>query len=411
MEIKGNMVINPPYPNNYSPELLVLDKGEGVFLYDITGKKYLDFGAGIAVNALGHNRKDLAQTAYDQMSKLIHTSNLYATDPSLKLAEKLVSSGPYAAVHFGNSGTEAIEAAIKYARLYSHKAKGEGNHKILCFNNAFHGRSLGALSVTPNPKYQEPFKPLVPGVTSIPLNDSEALKKTLDKSYAACIVEVVQGEGGMDSLTPEFAKELNDACTDNDVILIADEIQTGLSRTGTLYAHTTVGLKPDIVALAKPLAGGLPLSATLIPEKINRLLDIGMHGTTFGGGPVTTAVAGKVWDILANPSFIKDVNDKGLYLKNLLTEMKNQYPVIKAVKGMGLLQGLELDIGADAFTDVLKKIQNAGVLILRSGKTVLRIVPPLTISKEEIKGGCSIISEVLKGVDNISKVSKGVDNG
>ena len=300
-----------PFPKNYSSRMLVLVKGKGVHLEDRAGNRYIDFASGIAVNALGHGREDLARAAYDQMMRLAHVSNLYATEPAIELAERLVASGPFQAVHFGNSGTEANEAALKYARLYSLRTKGEGNHRILCFTNAFHGRTLGALACTPTAKYQDPFKPLMPGVEVAPYNDVAKLEAVLDRSFAAVIVEVVQGEGGLDAMSPEFVKALNRLCRKHDVVLIADEVQTGLGRTGTLYASSGAGLEPDIITLAKPLAGGLPLSATLIPARVNEQVHVGEHGTTFGGGPVTTAVALKVWDIVSNPDFLAGVGAQG----------------------------------------------------------------------------------------------------
>ena len=231
-----------PFPKNYSSRFLMLTRGEGVRVEDRAGNRYLDFGAGIAVNALGYGREDLARAAYEQMLKLVHVSNLYATEPATELAAELVASGPFAAVHFGNSGTEANEAALKYARLYAHRTRGEGHHKILCFEGAFHGRTLGALSCTPSAKYQDPFRPLLPGVEVLPFNDPATLEETLDDSFAAVIVEVVQGEGGLACMSPEFSGALVRTCRRNDVILIADEVQTGLSRTGTLYAAAFSGL-------------------------------------------------------------------------------------------------------------------------------------------------------------------------
>lgn len=247
-----------PFPRNYASKMLVLERGEGVYLYDVDGKKYVDFGSGIAVNALGHGREKLAEIAAEQMKKLIHVSNLYTTEASLELGHKLIGTGGFDAVHLGNSGSEANEAALKYARLYSKRTKGEGHHKILSFRNGFHGRTLGALAVTPTPKYQEPFGPLMEGCVALPYNDVAALEETLDDTFAAVMVEPVQGEGGLEVMTKEFAEALNRLCAEKDVILIADEVQTGLGRTGEFYASAALGLKPDIITLAKPLAGGSP---------------------------------------------------------------------------------------------------------------------------------------------------------
>ncbi|HUV09271.1 MAG TPA: acetylornithine/succinylornithine family transaminase [Spirochaetia bacterium] len=392
--MKNANVKDPPFPRNYSSELLVFVRGDGAWLTDRAGKKYLDFGGGIAVNALGYGRRDLARTAAEQMEKLIHVSNLYTTEPALELAAKLVESGPFEAVHFGNSGSEANETALKYARLYAFRTRGEGHHKILCFAGGFHGRTLGALSCTFNPKYQDPFKPLIPGVEACTFNDSGELENLLDAGYAAVIVEVVQGEGGLSVMEREFAAVLEKRCREHDIVLIVDEVQTGLARTGSLYAYETVGLKPDIITLAKPLAAGLPLSATLIPQRINELLHVGEHGTTFGGGPVTTAVALKVWQTLSDPAFISQVAEKGLFLEGELRKLGEKYSFLGQVKGKGLLRGIEvrdLDIAA-----LMKKIQDAGLLVLRSGENVLRLAPPLNISRDELSRGIGILDQVFK---------------
>jgi acetylornithine/N-succinyldiaminopimelate aminotransferase len=381
------------FPGQYSPELLVLVKGKGVWVEDRAGKSYLDFGAGIAVNALGYGRDDLADAAAGQMRKLIHVSNLYATEPAIELAGKLVKSGPFQAVHFGNSGTEANEAALKYARLYSYRTRGEGNFKLLSFSNCFHGRTLGALSLTFNPKYQDPYKPLIPGCVESAYNDSAALEKILDGSFAAVIVEVVQGEGGLTIMEPGFAGTLNRLCRKHDIILIVDEVQTGLARTGSLYAYQQVGLTPDIVTLAKPLAAGLPLSAALIPAKINELLHIGDHGTTFGGGPVVTALALKVWEILSDDEFIAGVREKGKKLSELLQGLKESHASLGAICGRGLLRGIE--VPEDKLPPVLETAQKEGLLILRSGRNVLRIAPPLIISQEELVQGVDILDSVF----------------
>ncbi len=389
------MVTNTPLPKNFPSEFLVIRKGKGVWLEDTDGNRYIDFGAGIAVNALGYGRKDLAKAGYEQMKKLIHISNLYATEPQLALAKKIVSSGPFAAVHLGNSGSEANEAAIKYSRLYGLRKKGPGNHKILCFSGAFHGRTMGALSVTPTPKYQEPFLPLVPGVEICEYNNVAMLEKMLDRTFAAVIVEPIQGEGGLGSMTKEFAAALNSLCKKHDVILVADEVQTGLGRTGSFYASKLFGLEPDIITLAKPIAGGLPLSATIIPAKINDLLHEGEHGTTFGGGPVTTAVACVVWDKLADPKLIEGIRARGKHLESVLTEMKREFSFLGNIKGSGLLMGIEVGCDDASFRKIIRKAMETGLLILRSGATVLRFAPPLVITDKELDAGCAILRKVF----------------
>jgi predicted acetylornithine/succinylornithine family transaminase len=392
--------VNPPLPRQYGDELLVMERGEGVRLYDAAGREYLDFAGGIAVNSLGYGREDLARTAYEQMKRLAHVSNLFTTGPTLALARAMTASGPFAAAFFGNSGAEANEAALKYARLYALRTRGPGHEKLLCFTNAFHGRTMGALSCTPSAKYQEPFAPLIPGVLTAPYNDTAALERTLDGSVAGVIVEVIQGEGGLTAMTPEFAAALNRLCRKHDVILIADEVQTGLSRTGSLYASSAVGLEPDIITLAKPLAGGLPLSAALIPAKVNDQIHPGEHGTTFGGGPVTTAVALKVWEIVSRPDFIASVRAKGETLTAALAGLKARSRRIGELRGRGLLQGFTfVTTGSDAQEEMkglLGRMQKRGLLALRSGTNVIRLAPPLVIEDEDIQAGVHIIEEALE---------------
>jgi acetylornithine/N-succinyldiaminopimelate aminotransferase len=386
--------------------MLILDRGEGAYLYDEAGNRFLDFGAGISVNALGHNRTDIVETIADQAQKLIHTSNLYAHRPGLQLAERLVASAPFpsekpfAAVHFGNSGTEANEAAIKYARLYAHERRGRGHHKILSFSGGFHGRTMGALSATPKPKYKERFEPLVPGMVSLPFNDVAALEAALSPEFAAVIVEVVQGEGGLSVMTDEFAASLTELCAKHDVILIADEVQSGLGRTGALYASQPADLRADIITVAKPLAAGLPLSATMIPRKIDELLHVGDHGTTFGGGPVTTAVALKVLEIVDNPEFLAEVTRKGEYLRARLSDLASNAKIAGEVLGLGLLAGLSLGSADDSQTvgTVMQRCQDEGLLVLRSGTNALRLAPPLIVDDREIDEAIGIIGSVVQRI-------------
>ena len=394
--MKDALSTDHSFPRFFSPELIVFTEGNGVRMKDREGKEYLDFGSGIAVNALGYGNQELAEAAAEQMKKLIHVSNLFTTEPALELAERLKASGPFDAVFFGNSGSEANEAALKLARLYAQRTRGEGHHRILSFDGAFHGRTLGALSCTHTPKYQEPFAPLVPGCEAAAYNDPGELEKRLDSGFAAVIVEVVQGEGGLRSMTSAFAEALNRSCRQHDIILIADEVQTGLGRTGDFYAHTGAGLEPDIVTLAKPLAAGLPLSATMIPEKINSLLHIGEHGTTFGGGPVTTCVALKVWDVLSQPGFLDQVREKSQFLQSRLQQMADDHSIVGEVRGRGMLRGIEI-IGADV-ADVMKEAGNRGLLVLRSGSNVLRLAPPLIIEESDLAEGLSIIDGILEGL-------------
>ncbi len=389
---------NHPLAKQYGEELLVFSHGEGCRLYDTSGKEYLDMGSGIAVNALGYGRRDLAETAYVQMGKLIHVSNLFTTPPQLALAEKIVASHETTvAVHFGNSGTEANEAALKYARLYALTHKGAGHHRFIAFSNSFHGRTMGALSLTANPKYTAPFEPLMPDCTILPYNDLQALEANLDETVAGVIVEPVQGEGGLNQLSREFAEALTRLCRQYDALLIADEVQSGLGRCGALYAGERIGLKPDIITLAKPLGGGLPLSATLLPAKVDALLKPGYHASTFGGGPVTTMVALKVWDIITANEFIDEVIRKGELAVRLLEEGLRER--VGEVRGAGLLLGLRLQdpkFDGNWCGHIIAKMNERGIIILKSGADVLRLAPPLVISDDELKWGIAQLLDVIK---------------
>ena len=393
------LVHNPPFANNYARTLLLLDHGEGCWLFDADGRRYLDFGSGIAVNALGHGREDLAEIAAEQMKKIIHVSNLYTTEAAIQCAGRLMHLGNFDAVYFGNSGTEAVEAALKFARLYALRTRGEGHHRIASFSGAFHGRTMGALSATPTPAYQDPFRPLVPGFQALPYNDIEALERTLDDSFAAVIVEPLQGEGGLRSVSPGFAEALNRICREKDIVLIADEVQTGLGRTGEILASSWAGLNPDLVTLAKPLAGGLPLSAVLVPERINRQIKVGEHASTFGGGPVTTAVAGAVLDIICDAAFIRRVREAGEYLHERLQDICDRVPLAREVRGRGLLAGIAVGYpekdAKSRMGNLIEKMQERGLLALRSGTNIMRIAPPLIIENEQIDEGCEIIASVL----------------
>jgi acetylornithine/N-succinyldiaminopimelate aminotransferase len=420
--MKPQLVTPRGLPRSYGEEFLYLESGKGVYLKDGAGNRYLDFGAGIAVNALGYGRRDLARIAGRQMRRVVHVSNLYATPAGTRLAAKLTapeaapSSEGYAAVHFGNSGAEANESALKFARLYAKRTRGEGHHKLASFAHAFHGRTMGALSVTPKEAAREPFAPLIPGTQTLPYNDVEALRE-LSPEFAAVIVEVVQGEGGLACMTKDFARALNHVCREHDIMLIADEVQTGLRRTGPLFAAEEVGLEPDIISMSKPLAGGLPLSATLIPEKINNVLKAGDHGTTFGGGPVTTAVAGAVWDIISDDDFGRRVAETADYFDRALRRLSADVEMIRGLRGRGMLRGLVLDpagrdgpgdperaakAGAAAVKAVMQVARERGLLVLKSGDNVVRLAPPLVISKKEIDAGMAVLADVLEEVHRVS---------
>lgn len=406
---------NNPFVNNYSRELLQIIEGRGVRLRDANGNSYLDLGAGIAVNSLGYGDRKLAKIIEKQARKLIHTSNLYTSPPPLELGARLIellspfAREPFGGVHLGNSGTEANEAAIKYARLYARERRGEGHHSILSFSQGFHGRTLGALSATPKKAYREKFEPLLPGFETAEYNDITALDRILDQRFAAVIVEVVQGEGGLSVIDRAFAERLSAICAERDILLIADEVQTGLGRTGGLLASGWSGLIPDIVTLAKPLAAGLPLSATLIPERLNAMVRPGDHGSTFGGGPVTAAAALYVLERLTAPGFLATVEERAAQLDAFLNTLVDTYPWIISTRGAGMLRGLVINLGEQQETllpEILAEARRRGVLVLRSAGDVIRIAPPLIISQSDLATGLDVLSATLATVDARKNVMK-----
>lgn len=402
------MTVNTPFARNFSRSVLCLSHGKGVHLWDSNGNRYLDFGSGIAVNALGYGERRLAAIVAQQMRRLVHTSNLFTTPQSLHYGELLLDHArtagraPFAAVQLGNSGSEANEAAIKYARLYARARRGAGHHKILSFEHAFHGRTMGALSATPKPAYRTKFEPLVPGFETIPFNDLRALESTLDDSFAAVIVEAIQGEGGLEVVRADFAEALNRLTAQLDVLLIVDEVQTGLGRTGQLFASPLVGLKPDIITLSKPIAGGLPLGATLIPPYVNDLVEVGDHGTTFGGGPVTTAAATYVLERLTEPDFLPRVRERAAQLQAGLEELATRFDSIVELRGAGLLRGVAVDFGSaqeKLFGALGDTARDLGLLVLRSGSNVVRIAPPLIISERELEAGLRLLARTFEALE------------
>ncbi|HKK49664.1 MAG TPA: acetylornithine transaminase [Alkalispirochaeta sp.] len=396
-----------PFARNYARNVPVLSRGNGVWLRDVAGSRYLDFGSGIAVNALGYGDRRLARVVAQQMKRLVHVSNLYATEPAIALANRLlevthgVGREPFTAVHFGNSGAEANESAIKYARLYAYQRRGEGHHRIISLSDGFHGRTMGALSATPNEAYRRKFEPLLPGFDTVPFDDPQALREAVDDTVAGVLVEVVQGEGGLRVLSPEMVTALHDVAERHDILLIADEIQTGLGRTGTLFGSTGAGLHPDVICLSKPLAGGLPMSATLIPDRVNRELNPGDHGTTFGGGPATSAAALYVLERITANGFLDAVEDRSQQLEAHLTALHERFDFVTELRGRGLLRGIRIELGHDQdelFPEILPTARDHGVLLLRSGKDVVRIAPPLVISRKELDEGVNRLTKTLQSI-------------
>lgn len=369
--------------HTYNRFQIVLEKGQGVRLYDVEGKEYLDFAAGIAVFALGYNNPEYSQALKDQIDKIIHTSNLYYNKPMIEAAEKLVKASGLSKVFFTNSGTEAIEGAIKVARKYAYLKDGCTDHEIIAMEHSFHGRSLGALSVTGNTHYQEPFKPLIGGVKFARFNDLESVKAQITDKTCGIIMETVQGEGGIYPADPEFIKGVRKLCDERDILLILDEIQCGMGRTGDMFACQGYGVMPDVMTCAKALGCGVPVGAFVLNEKTaNASLVPGDHGTTYGGNPFACAAVSKVFELFEKEKIVEHVRQITPYLEKKLDVLVDKYDFITARRGKGLMQGLVLE-GKPVGEVVTKAIEN-GLLVISAGSNVLRLVPPLVITEADI---------------------------
>ncbi|KAI9310081.1 pyridoxal phosphate-dependent transferase [Dichotomocladium elegans] len=388
--------------STYGRPNLIVSRGKGCYVYDTDDRAYLDFTAGIAVVALGHSDDGVAKVLQEQAQKLVHTSNLYYNETAGQLAEMLVtttrassSSSDWASkVFLANSGTEANEAALKFARKWGKHVKGDDKHKIVSFVHGFHGRSMGALSATYNPKYQKPFAPLVPGFSSVPYNDIDAALAAIKDDTCGVIVEPVQGEGGVHPAKAEFLEALRKRCDEVNALLIFDEIQCGLGRTGKLWGHQHSGVSPDLLTMAKPLANGVPIGAVLTASKVSEIIKPGDHGTTFGGNPLAAAVAVHVFDRLSKPEFLASVVEKGKALKADLQALQAEMPdVIKDVRGEGLLLGVELH--ADP-APVVKMARERGLLLVTAGCNTIRVIPPLIISRDEAREGVARLAGALQ---------------
>jgi predicted acetylornithine/succinylornithine family transaminase len=374
MQKEGQYVLG-----TYPRAPFVFEKGAGMYLYDTDGKQYLDFGAGIAVNALGHAHPDVVAAIQEQAAQLSHVCNLYHTAPHAELAEALCQASFADKVFFSNSGAEAVEAALKFARKYALETSGPGKSKVVAFEGGFHGRTYGALSLTAREKYQAPFRPLVPGVSFAPYNDIAAAEKLIGPETCAVIVEPVQGEGGIHAATPEFITFLRRQCDKVGALLIFDEIQCGLGRTGKLWAHEHYDVKPDVMTLAKALGGGLPIGATLLTGTVAETVSMGDHGSTFGGGPVVCRAAQVVLETVSDPEMLAHVAAMGAYLAEKLVEMDS--PHIQEIRVCGLMVGVQMDIDV---RPLLGKGYEAGILLLNAGTNVLRLLPPLVVEREHV---------------------------
>ena len=369
--------------HTYNRYPVVLEKGEGVYLEDAEGKKYLDFAAGIAVFALGYGNQKYNEALKSQMDQIIHTSNLYYNIPAVEAGEKLLKACGMSRVFFTNSGTEAIEGAIKAARKYAYNKDGATDHEIIAMNHSFHGRSIGALSVTGNPHYQEAFKPLMGGVKFADFNDLESVKRQVNEKTCAILLETVQGEGGIYPADPTFLSGIKEICEERDILLILDEVQCGMGRTGNMFAWQGYDVKPDIMTCAKALGCGIPVGAFVLNEKTAKAsLVPGDHGTTYGGNPLACAAVSKVFDLFEEEKLIDHVREITPYFEKKLDELVEKYEFLTERRGKGLMQGLVVE--GRPVGDVITKALENGLIVISAGSNVLRFVPPLIITKEQI---------------------------
>lgn len=360
---------------------VAFDYGEGMYLYDVEGKKYLDFGAGIAVMALGYGHKRYNEALKAQIDKLLHTSNLFYHEPGAKAGEKLRQASDLNHVFFTNSGTEAVEGALKLAKKHAN-VNGKKNYEIIAMNHSFHGRSVGSLSVTGTEKYRKPFEPLLPGVKFAEFNELESVKACINDDTAAVIMETVQGEGGVYPATEEFLRGVRELCERHNALLILDEIQCGMGRTGSMFAYQEYNVKPDILLVAKALGCGVPVGAFVCNDKA-AAMSYGDHGTTYGGNPFVCAAVSEVFDIYENERILDNVKEVGKYLWDKLEEMKNAHECIVDHRGTGLIQGLEFDCSVDVKTVINKCLEN-GLVLIAAGNNTIRFVPPLVVGKNDV---------------------------
>lgn len=372
---------------------VIFDHGKGVHLYDTEGEEYLDFGAGIAVMGLGYGNPEYEAAVKGQVEKLLHTSNLFYNEPAIKAAQKLCQVSGMDRVFFTNSGTEAVEGALKIAKRYAFNRDCHGGHEIIAMEHSFHGRSLGALSVTGNDHYQEPFQPLIPGIKFARFNDLDSVKALVNENTCAIIMETIQGEGGIYPAEPEFLAGVKKLCEEHDMLLILDEIQCGMGRTGSFFAWQEYGICPDVMTVAKALGNGVPVGAFLAKGKAATAMEPGDHGTTYGGNPLVCAAAEKVLDIYQEQQIPAHAKMMGDYLWNRLGELKDRFACIVAHRGKGLMQGLEFEIPAAPL--VKRALMEEKLVLIGAGSNVIRFVPPLVITEEDVDQMIEKLERVL----------------
>lgn len=368
--------------HTYNRFPVVFERADGVYLYDTDGKKYLDFASGIGVMALGYNKKEYNEALKNQVDKLMHTSNLYYNVPIIEAAKKALEASEMDRIFFTNSGTEAVEGAIKSAKKYAYTRDGHAGHEIIAMHESFHGRSIGALSVTGNAHYQEPFEPLMGGVKFASFNDLESVKAQITDQTCAIILETIQGESGIHPVSREFLKGVRTLCDAHDILLILDEIQCGMGRTGQMFAWQGYGVKPDIMTTAKALGCGVPVGAFLMTERVaQKSLAPGDHGTTYGGNPFVGAAVSKVFDLFEQMHLLDHVRKVSVYLEKKLDEIVETYDFLKQRRGMGLMQGIVTEISSG---EIAAKALEAGLIVITAGTDVIRILPPLVITEADV---------------------------
>ncbi|MGZ4789585.1 MAG: acetylornithine/succinylornithine family transaminase [Terriglobales bacterium] len=372
---------------------VVFEKGKGVFLQDVKGKKYLDLISGLGVNALGYSHPRIVKVIRDQAAKLVHVSNLYYNQYQGLLAKKLVEASGLARAFFSNTGTEAIDGAIKLARAYGHKIGGDGKYKLVAATNSFHGRTYGGMSLTATAKYRDDFKPLLEGVTFVSLNDVDALRNAVDDSTCGVFFETIQGEGGIFECSSEFLRAARRMCDEQKALLVLDEIQCGFGRTGEMFAFKHHGVYPDILTVAKPIAAGLPLGAIIVTQAVADVISAGKHGTTFGGGPLSCRVALEVLSIIQDEHLLDHVNKVGAYFHQELVNLQQNFAIVKEVRGRGLMLALDLNVPSRPYADAALE---AGVLINSTHETTLRFLPPFIIEEKHIDKAVKVLKRLLK---------------
>lgn len=392
MDVNAYMEIGEKnFIHTYNRFPIILDKGEGVYLYDAAGKKYLDFASGIGVFALGYHNEEYNDALKAQIDKLIHTSNLFYNVPAIEAAQKICEKTGFDRVFFTNSGTEAIEGALKLARKYAYQKYEGKRYEIIAMTHSFHGRTMGAVSVTGNPHYQEPFKPLVDGVKFAEFNNLESVKALVSEKTCAILFEPVQGEGGIYPATQEFMEGVRQICDDNDIVMICDEIQCGMGRTGKLFAYEHYGVRPDVIASAKALGCGVPVGAFISNAKIGDAMVPGDHGTTYGGNPLVCTAVNTVFDLFAKQQILEHVNQVSVYLEEQLTRLTEEFDCVATRRGKGLMQGLVMKVPV---RDVINACLEQGLIVISAGTDVLRLLPPLVITEQDV----DVMLETLKKV-------------